>query len=151
MTLIDNVLVHKQPRECTQRRGATVSVESVGPTTVISVSGEVDASNVEFVGDVLDSFATRRGRIVVDCSRLEFVAAQGVRLLIGFDNQCQQRDIVWALVPCRILSRLLQVADVQQVLPVAESVDDARLMLESVEASPAGRALQRVDPEKLRC
>jgi anti-anti-sigma factor len=151
MTVTDNAFLSARSTSFAERRGAGVSVESAGPTTIICLSGEVDASNMQFVSDVLDRFALGRGRIVLDARRLDFIGAQGLRLLIGFDQKCQRRDVVWALVPCRILRRLLQVTDVEQALPMAESVGDARSMLESVEASPRERTLQRVAPEKLRC
>lgn len=151
MTVTDNVLFQERSSNSIERRGAAVSVESFGPTAVISVRGEIDASNAEFVGDVLDGFTTRKGRMVVDAGRLDFIGAQGLRLMIDLDLKCQQRDVVWALVPGRLLRRLLQVADAEQALPVAESVEDARSMLESVEASSGDRMLQRVAREKVRC
>ncbi|HKV19480.1 MAG TPA: STAS domain-containing protein [Mycobacterium sp.] len=151
MTVTDNVLVEKQFNESIERGGAAVSAETVGQTTIICIRGEVDASNADFVMTVLEGFATRRSRVVVDASGLSFVGTQGLRLLVNFDQRCQRHDVVWALVSCRLLRRLLQVVDAEQLLPVAASVDDAQRMLESVEASPAERTLQRVAPEKLRC
>jgi anti-anti-sigma factor len=148
---IDNVLEQQQSRQNIDCRGISVSVESQGPTTVIAVSGDIDASNSDFMTTVLSGFASRNDRIVLDLSSVDFIGTQGVRVLIDFDRQCRRDGAAWALVPCRILRRLLGVIDVGRHLPAADSVDDAVQLLQWGVISPDLQNLSRVAPEKLRC
>jgi anti-anti-sigma factor len=147
----DSALEQPPARAKLDCRGISVSVESRGPTTVIAVSGDIDASNSDFMTTVLRGFATRNDRLVVDMRGVDFVGTQGVRVLVDFDLQCRRDGAAWALVPCRILSRLLAVIDVGGHLPVSESVEDAVALLQWGVISPELPKLPLVAPEKLRC
>jgi anti-anti-sigma factor len=147
----DSVL--EQPPVCAdfECSGMSVSVKHQGPTTAIAVSGDIDASNSEFLATVLRGFATRNGRFVVDMRGVDFVGTQGVRVLIDFNLQCRRDGAAWALVPCRILLRLLAVIDVGRHLPVSDSVHDAAALLQWGVISPDLPKLPLVASEKLRC
>ena len=147
----DNVLKQPPARSKFDCRGTSVSVESQVSTTVIAVSGDIDASNSDFMVTVLDAFATRNDRLVVDMNGVDFVGTQGVRVLVDFDLRCRRDGAVWALVPCRILQRLLAVIDIGRHLPVSNSVDDALVRLQRGVISPDLPKPPLVAPEKLRC
>lgn len=150
MTVNTTLFQQRPSSDCIDCRGASVSVETRGPTTVITVSGEIDASNADFMATVLNGFATGKGPVVVDLSGIDFVGTQGLRVLLGFDDQCRRGGVAWALVPCRIMRRLLQVFSVERQLPLADSVDDAVDPFERSVTSDDHR-LPRVTPDKLRC
>jgi anti-anti-sigma factor len=147
----DNVLEQPPSRANIDCRGMCVSVESQGPTPVITVSGDIDASNSDFMATVLSGFATRNDRLVVDMRGVDFIGTAGVQVLVDFDLQCRREGAAWTLVPCRILIRLLQVVDVGRHLPVSDSVDDAVALLQWGVISPEPPKLPLVAPEKLRC
>jgi anti-anti-sigma factor len=148
----DNVLEQPPARETFDCSGTSMTVEYQGSTTVIAVSGDIDASNSDFLATVLRGSAARNGRFVVDMRGVDFVGTQGVRALIDFNLQCRRDGAAWALVPCRILLRLLAVIDVGRHLPVSDSVDDAAALLQWGVISPdLPPKLPLVAPEKLRC
>ena len=151
MTVIDNVLERLDFGECLNGNAASVSATSIGQTTIISVKGEIDVSNADFTATVLNGFATWNGKVVADLSELDFIGTHGLRLLVEFHDRCRRSNTVMAVVPGRMLRRLLQVIDIGRHIPVADSVHDAvQYVQESV--APADRqTFTRVAPEKLRC
>jgi anti-anti-sigma factor len=147
----DSVLEKPHARANLDCRGISISVESQGPTTVIAVSGDIDASNSDFMATVLSGFATSNDRFVVDMRGVDFVSTQGVRVLVDFGLQCRRDGAAWALVPCQTLLRLLAVIDVGRHLPVSESVDDAVALLQWGVISSELPKLPLVARHKLRC
>ena len=150
MTVIDNVFDHLDFGQRITGRAASISAGTCGETTVISVSGEIDASNADFTATVLNGFATWNGEVVLDLSSLDFIGTQGLRVLIEFSESCRRSNTAVAVVPCRTLQRLLQVIDIGRHLPVAESVRSAVRSVER-EVTVGPQTFTRVDPEKLRC
>jgi anti-anti-sigma factor len=147
----DSVLEQPPARANVDCRGISVSVESRGPTTVIAVSGDIDASTSDFMATVLRGFATRNDRFVVDMRSVDFVGTQAVRVLVDFGSQCRRDGAAWSLVPSQTLLRLLAVIDVGRHLPVSESVDDAVALLQWGVISPELPKLPLVARHKLRC
>jgi anti-anti-sigma factor len=148
-----NVTVISLPAlsRCVDVGGAYIRVETWQATTVVAVTGEIDALNADFTATVLHGFATGPDPIALDLSELEFIGTQGLRMLVEFDDRCRLNDVVWTLVPCRMLSRLLELVDIGRQLPISGSVDAAvqRLMCEA--PSPRTGVIPRVAQEKLRC
>jgi anti-anti-sigma factor len=151
MTVTTDVPEQLQSTGFVDRRTASVSLHSRGQATVITVTGEIDASNADFLITVLSGFAAQEGSLVLDLSDLEFFGAQGLRVLSDFDQQCRRAGSGWALVPPRMLRRMMQVIDIGQRLPVSNSADDAVKALERPSTSSALSALPCVAKEKLRC
>ncbi len=151
MTVIDNVLERLDFGECLNGNAASISAESIGETTIISVKGEIDASNADFAATVLNGFATWNGKVVADLSDLDFIGTQGLRLLVEFHDRCRRSNTMLAVVPCRMLRRLLEVIDIGRHLPVAESIHDAVLSVERGFAPANSRTFTQVAAENLRC
>lgn len=151
MTVIDNVLEQLDFGAPLNGSALSVSAESVGETTVISVGGEIDASNADFTATVLNGFATCNGKVVVDLSSVDFIGTQGLRLLIEFDDQCRRSNTAVVVVPCRMLRRLLEVVGMGRHLSIAESVTDALRAVDRDSVAPGSNAFTRVAAEKLRC
>ncbi len=151
MTVIDNVFDHLDFGRPISGHAASISADTWGETTVISVSGEIDASNAEFTATVLNGFACWNGKVVLDLSRLDFIGTQGLRVLVEFYESCQRSNTVTVMVPCRMLLRLLQVIDIGRHLPVAESVNSALRSVERDAIAVGPQKFSLVDPEKLRC
>jgi anti-anti-sigma factor len=147
----DNVLEQPPARETFDCSGTSMTVECQGPTTVIAVSGDIDASNSDFLATVLRGSTAGKDRCVLDMRAVGFIGTQGVRVLVDFDLLCRRDGAVWALVPCPILLRLLAVIDVGRHLPVSDSVDDAVALLQWGVIPPDLPKLALVAPEKLRC
>jgi anti-anti-sigma factor len=92
--------------------------------TVVTISGNVDAAN----GDRVQGFATRLvlvgNALILDLSGVDFFAARGISVLIAVDDACRTAEVPWALVPSRMVSRLLRLTDCDTV-PTASSVSAA--------------------------
>jgi hypothetical protein len=69
--------------------------------TVVSVSGDIDMSSVDFI------------------------AVQGISLLITVENTCRSIGLPWALVTSRAVERVLRHSKQRDALPVANSVPEA--------------------------
>jgi len=93
--------------------------------TVVTVSGELDASNIHHLSDCTHRFASGDRPFVLDLSELDFLAAQGMRVLFGLDEECEQTRVKWALVPGRPVARLLRICDRDGRLPTVLSIDQA--------------------------
>ncbi|MGZ6778421.1 MAG: STAS domain-containing protein [Mycobacterium sp.] len=151
MTVIDNVLEQLDFGERFNGHAVSISAHPIGATTVITVNGEIDASNADFTASVLHGFATLNGKVAVDLSNVDFIGTQGLRLLIEFHDTCRHRNTAAAIVPCQMLRRLMNVIEIGSHLPVAESVSDAVQSVEGHLPTTDRPAFTRVDPEKLRC
>src|SRR6476469_4519909 len=125
MTVIDNVLDQLEFGDRFNGHAVSISAHPVGPTTVITVTGAIDASNAEFAASVLDGFAKRNGKVAVDLSSVDFIGTPGLRVLIEFHDRCRRRNTAVAIVPCHMLRRLIDVLDTGSHLPIEESVSDA--------------------------
>jgi anti-anti-sigma factor len=111
---------------------------TLGATTVVSIAGELDASNIDQLTVWTRPFLASSRSLILDLSELDFLGAQGIRSLFAIADECKRGRITWALVPSHPVSRLLRVCDKQERLPSATSIDEA---LERVSAPARTREL----------
>jgi anti-anti-sigma factor len=110
--------------------------------TVLSVTGELDASNIDHLTDCARPYVASGRSLILDLTKLDFLGAQGIRSLFAIADECRRGGIKWALVPSHSVSRLLRVCDTQARLPSATSINQA---LERVSApARTGELLQLV-------
>lgn len=121
----------------------SLRIKSQRGATVVSVSGELDASNIHRLRDCVQRLARCGGPFVLDLTGVDFLTAQGIRVLFGFDEQCRDADVKWALVPGRPVSRLLRICDIDGRLPIAHTINDA---LRRVSARRRSRHLLQLIP-----
>jgi anti-anti-sigma factor len=118
--------------------GVCLRSHTLNGATVVSVTGELDASNIHHLTDYTRPCLTRRSSLVLDLSELEFLGAQGIQSLFAIADECERNGIEWALVPSHPVSRLLRICDKQARLPSVGSIDQA---LERVSAPARMRRL----------
>ena len=118
--------------------GVCWRTHTLGGTTVVSVTGELDASNIDHLTDCARPFLASGRSLILDLSELDFLGAQGIRSLFAIADECRRGRIKWALVPSHPVTRLLRVCDKQARLPSATSIDEA---LERVSAPARTRKL----------
>ena len=122
--------------------GVCMRSHTLGGTTVVSIAGELDASNIDHLTVCARPFLASGRSLVLDLSELDFLGAQGIHSLFAIADECRRGRIKWALVPSHPVSRLLRVCDEQARLPSATSIDEA---LERVSApARTGELLQLV-------
>jgi anti-sigma B factor antagonist len=107
---------------------------SQGPRgcVVVSVAGEIDAGNEDEFRDALTSALAGRVRLVVDLTRVTFMASAGTGVLMGVRRALAAGGGSLALASAHgEVAQVLAVAGVDKVIPVAASVADAAARLDS--------------------
>ena len=107
------------------RDGVVLCSHAHGSTTVVTATGEIDASNIHHLTDYTTHLLGAARPVVIDLAELDFLSAQGISELFDFDERCGAAGVQWALVPSHPVRRLLRICDLDGRLPVAESTDDA--------------------------
>jgi anti-anti-sigma factor len=97
---------------------------------IVTVRGELDASNSAAFADYVDECTGRGTRLVLDLSSLEFFGTAGFSALHTINVRCANTASRWALVTGGAVSRLLRVCDPDHTLPIADSVTDAIRLLD---------------------
>ena len=105
--------------------GVCFAAQTLDGATVVSATGELDASNIHHLRDFARSCLTRGPTLVLDLSHLDFLGAQGIRSLLEIADECERSGIEWALVPSHPVSRLLRICDKHARLPAVSSIDEA--------------------------
>lgn len=105
--------------------GVDLHTQTHGGATIIGATGELDASNIHHLINHARRCLGVRRPLVLDLSQLDFLAAQGIRCLLGIADECAQAGIEWALVPGHAAARLLRICDHDARLPVVSTIDEA--------------------------
>ncbi|KAA1433036.1 STAS domain-containing protein [Mycolicibacter arupensis] len=92
---------------------------------VISVEGELDASNVGDLADYVQRCAYYCDWLVLDLSMLEFIGTVGFSTLRTIADRCAEDRIYCTTVPGAAVARLLRICDPDNMLPTAPSRADA--------------------------
>ena len=107
----------------------------------MTISGDVDAANVDRVGD----FATRVVRIgnavILDLSGVGVFVEQAVSVLIDVDDACRGAAVAWVLIPSATVSRALQLTDDDTDVRTASGVTAALRQLTELTRVRRRRAL----------
>jgi anti-anti-sigma factor len=125
-------------------RGARIRAKNNTGLTVISISGEIDASNVDEVSHRAGELVSDCGTLIVDLADIDFIALDGLHALFTLDMQCARTGTIWALIASHAVNRLLRVADHNKLLPAVGSPTEALLLVRR--SSRGGRSLQLVNP-----
>lgn len=92
---------------------------------VISVEGELDASNAGSLSDYVQHCARYCEWLVLDLTDLEFIGTAGFSALKSITDRCADAMIYCAAVPGVAVTRLLEICDPGNTLPTAVSVAEA--------------------------
>jgi anti-anti-sigma regulatory factor len=130
---------------------ASISVESRGRTTLLTVAGEVDASNTEFLEIVLSGFTGRSGAVVVDLTGSTLFGARPLRALSDCDRRCRRDGVPFVVATSPAQQTLLRRVDGSGSIRTATSVAVALELSEHELSTGTGWSFSRVDPQKLRC
>ncbi|TGD86815.1 anti-sigma factor antagonist [Mycolicibacterium sp. CH28] len=115
-------------RDCHTARFTTHWPDKTG--AVITVHGELDASNSAAFADHVADCAGSGTRLILDLSPLEFFGTAGFSALHTINVRCANNAARWALVTGDAVSRLLRVCDPDHALPIADSVAEAITLLD---------------------
>jgi anti-anti-sigma factor len=112
--------------------------------TVISISGEIDASNVDELSHRARELASDCGALIVDLAEVDFIALDGLHALFALNDQCARAGTTLALIASRAVNRLLRVGDHDKLLPAVGSATEALLLIRR--SSRGHRSLQLISP-----
>jgi len=89
--------------------------------TVVKVTGEIDANNIDLFCDYTRRFVGEAPGLILDLSEVDFLCAKGISVLIALDADCRAAGTNWAIVGSRFVRRLLHLGDPSDMLPTASS------------------------------
>lgn len=124
---------HASPPHCDSAffdcGGARLRAKTDTGLAVISISGEIDASNVEGVNRHVRELESDCGALIVDLADVDFIAIDGLRALFALNMQCARTGTTLALIASQAVNRLLRVGDHERLLPVVGSATEALLVI----------------------
>jgi len=125
---IDNVGSSVAPRhahlpfDC---NGAALRAQCRSLGTVVTITGAVDATNVDQVSEYSKRFILPDKPFVLDLSALDSFAAQALRLLYRVDAVCTAAGLEWSVIPSQAVNTALLVTHEESSFPVFGSAHEA--------------------------
>jgi anti-anti-sigma factor len=116
---------------------ASVTAARTTESLVLSVHGEVDASNCARLADYVERHAAVAGTLVVDTSAVDFFGAPALAVLHRVDHRCAGSGVRWRLVAGPALRRVMRACGTTG-LPQADNVPSALHELGSAQTSLLG-------------
>ncbi len=127
--------------EPTDRTRAQFRGEWLWPATaIVSVRGDLDASNAVELVDCGLRHARPSGQLVLDMSAVEFFGACCFACLHTLNVRYVGDNIDWVLIPSNAVSRVLRICDPARALPISTALPAALCALRD-----QPRQLQLVD------
>jgi anti-anti-sigma factor len=125
---IDTVASYSAPRlanlpfDC---NGARVRAQCRHLASVVTISGAIDAMNIDRVTECCERFILPDKPLVLDLSGVDCLAAQGIRFLYRVDNDCATAGLEWVLIASQPVIRVLRITDDEARFPIVSSVHEA--------------------------
>jgi anti-anti-sigma regulatory factor len=116
--------------------GACVRAKTDRGLALISISGEIDASNVDEVSRRASEVATDCDALIVDLAEVDFIALDGLHPLFVLNMHCALTGKTWALIAGRAVTRLLRLVDRDRLLPAVGSATEALLRVRQSSRCP---------------
>ena len=110
------------PFDC---NGAQLRAQCRHLASVVTISGAIDAMNVDRVTECCERFILPDKPFVLDLSGVDCLAAQGIRFLYRVDDDCAAEGLHWALIASQPVMRVLRITDDQATFPIVGSVHEA--------------------------
>jgi anti-anti-sigma factor len=108
-----------------ERGGVDLRAQSRHLATVLTISGDVDASNAARVSAYATALVPVGNALILDLRGVAFFAAQSMSVLIAVDDACHSARLPWALVASRAVGQVLGISQDDDIFPMASSVPDA--------------------------
>jgi anti-anti-sigma factor len=101
--------------------GAQMRAHCRDQVTVVKVTGDIDATNIDRFSDYTRRFVRETPGLILDLSGVDFLCARGISVLAGLDEDCRTAGTYWAIVGSPFVRRLLHIGDPSDALPTASS------------------------------
>lgn len=93
--------------------------------TVVTISGEIDVSNVEDVTAYAFRSVLVGNALLLDMSGVEFFGVRGISLFVALEHACRGTGLPWALITSPAVERVLRLSGQKDAMPVANSARTA--------------------------
>jgi anti-anti-sigma factor len=93
-------------------------------TVLVTVRGEVDATNSRTLARYVERQLAGTSRLVLDLSVIDFFGAAGFAALHNVNVICARYGVSWVLVAGAQLRRFLRICDPDNLLPLEDSAVD---------------------------
>lgn len=104
--------------------GAWIRAHCRALATVVTVHGDIDAVNVDRLGERARRLVLLGNPLILDLSGVDSFAGAGMSLLHAFDEDCCAAGVEWTLVAGPAVLELLRDGDAPE-FPLAGSVAEA--------------------------
>jgi len=104
--------------------GAGLRVHAHSLATVVCISGEIDASNADRVGEAIRHFSQRKAPLILNLRHLDFLGVAGFRALITLNHEHRQAQLPSSVVTGAVMRRVTGVFP-DHGLPIVDSVPEA--------------------------
>ncbi|MBV9351819.1 MAG: STAS domain-containing protein [Mycobacterium sp.] len=118
----NTISMHASRRD--RRGGKQLRVRDNPPTRIVTVTGDIDASNVGRVSDYVGRLMTPGGALVLDLS-IDVLSVAGSREITEIGEQCAENRMEWALVSSNAVQLMLRLTDANRSLPAVGSLAEA--------------------------
>lgn len=107
--------------------GAQIRAHCRHLATVVTIRGEIDAVNVDEVGEYVRRFVMADNPVVIDLSGITHFSSAGFALFSVLDEECRGAGVEWTIVANPVVNALLDVGGDRHEadFPVARSVREA--------------------------
>ena len=105
--------------------GAQIRACSRQLATVVTVTGDLNESNLDQVSQYTKRFVLREKPVVLDLSEVRSATPHIVSLLCDVDDACSAAGVDWSLIPSQSVGRAVRIFDDRVELPTVASVADA--------------------------
>lgn len=101
--------------------GAVMRAYCRNEITVVHITGEIDATNVDRLYDYTHRFASAAQALIINLSEVDFLCARGIFVLHAVGNNCRTEGRTWVIVTSPAVDRLLSIGDPNHTLPTTGS------------------------------
>ena len=91
-------------------------------TAVVTVSGELDAANVQQFTTYVVAHLNASSRLILNLKRVDFFAISCFPVLHNVNLRCMRENVYWTLLPGTATARVLRVCDPEGLLPTSSSL-----------------------------
>jgi anti-anti-sigma factor len=120
-----------------EKWGKASVMAALEPAVVVSVRGEVDASNATQLANYVERHVAIAAALVIDTSAVDFFGTPALAVLYKVDRCCAASGVGWRLVAGPALRRVMRVCGARD-LPEAENLESALRQLRLDRSSAVG-------------
>jgi anti-anti-sigma regulatory factor len=105
--------------------GAQIRACSRQLATVVTVTGDLNDTNLDKVSQYAKRFVLREKPVVLDLSGVSSATPHVISLLCDIDDACSAAGVEWSLIASQPVTRAVRTFDDRVEVPTVDSVADA--------------------------